>query len=71
MSAAGICFLYPVKRYKEYSNGAFVAPGHRIKLYRTKDGSEQRFVILVIIVSCIVCFVDYLGFVNFFNWIYY
>ena len=71
VSTAGICFLYPVKRYKEYPNGAFIAPGHRIKLYHTKDGSEQRFVILVIIVSCIVCFVDYLGFVNFFNWIYY
>lgn len=56
VSAAGICFLYPFQKYKEYSSGAFVAPGHTIKLYHTNNKSETRFVTVVLAVSILMCF---------------
>lgn len=56
VSAAGICFLYPLQNYREYPGGAFVAPNHRIKLYHTKGVSERRFV-LVICGLCLLIFV--------------
>lgn len=44
VSAAGICWFYPVTTYKTYSSGAFVARNHRIKLYYTGKLSENWFV---------------------------
>lgn len=44
VSAAGICLLYPFRQYIYYDSGAFVAPGHRVKLYHTGQRSEQVFV---------------------------
>ena len=50
-SYAGVCLLWPLTRYEEYPNGAFVARGHRLKLYRTGEGSEILFVVFVWFVS--------------------
>lgn len=71
VSAAGICFWYPFKKYRKYSNGAFVAPGHIIKLYRTNDGSEGRFMLLVVLCCVLLCIFARQGFVNFWQWIRY
>ena len=46
-SYAGVLWLYPLKQYKEYASGAFVAPGHVCKWYRAGKKSELRFVVLV------------------------
>lgn len=39
-SKAGICWLYPISRYKTYPGGAKVKRGHNLKLYGTGDVSE-------------------------------
>lgn len=38
VSRAGICWFWPLKDYIRYDSGAFVAPGHVVKLYRTQTG---------------------------------
>lgn len=68
LSAAGICFLYPFKKYKEYASGAFVCPGHRLKLYRTSDGSERRFVIGTVALAAVVCFFSKEGILSLVRW---
>lgn len=45
-SAAGVCLTYPKKRYIRYKNGAFVAPGHKAKLYYAGKISEKRFAVI-------------------------
>lgn len=37
---AGICWAWPFQQYITYDSGAFVAPGHHIKLYRNGEMSE-------------------------------
>lgn len=59
VSAAGLCFLYPFKRYRKYGH-AFVAPGHKLKLYHTGTKSEKVFVKWFIIVNS--CLILYFGF---------
>lgn len=53
-SAGGICWLYPFVRFREYSSGAKVAPGHHIKLYYTGKLSEQWFVAFLLCSAVIV-----------------
>lgn len=50
VSAAGLCWTYPKKRYIVYNTGAFIAPGHKWKLYGTGKQSENRFAIVLQIV---------------------
>lgn len=54
-SYAGIVWIYPLKKYKEYANGGFVAPDHKWKCYRVsrKSKSELRFVVLILL-ACIL-----------------
>ena len=62
-SYAGVCLLWPFTRYEEYPNGAFVARGHKLKLYRTGEGSEILFVVFVWCVSLVLAwaaFGDYI-----------
>ena len=70
VSAAGLCFLYPIQKYQEYASGAFVAPGHKLKLYRTNDGSERRFVILTVCLSVVLCFFARAGVNHLLDWIW-
>ena len=46
-SRAGICWWWPRKRYIHYESGAFVAPGHYMKLYRN-NSDEETFLCVVI-----------------------
>lgn len=70
-SKAGVRWLYPLTRYKEYESGAFIAEGHRFQWYRAGKKSETRFVVLVLL-FCILWdlfFGVYLdGFVNLWNY---
>lgn len=59
-SSAGVCLLYPLTKYRKYSNGAFVAKGYHLKLYRTNKFSEGVFVGVTVAVS-ILMFI-YFGF---------
>ena len=57
VSAGGICWFYPLVRFREYSSGAKVAPGHRIKLYHTGKLSEKWFVFFILLMVCFISFV--------------
>lgn len=70
VSSAGICFTYPMKKYIEYPGGAFVAPDHKVKLYRTNDSSEIRFVILVVLVCIVLCYLSRSGINYLLDWIF-
>lgn len=53
-SAAGVCLFWPFTRYETYSSGAFVARGHKLKLYRAGEASETVFVVLVWVVALVL-----------------
>lgn len=53
-SAAGVCLLWPLTRYRTYPGGAFVARGHKLKLYRAGEASETVFVILAWVVALVL-----------------
>ena len=68
-SAAGICWMYPFQKYREYANGAFVAPGHKAKLYYAGRLSEGVFATAI---TCATFAADYfcrMGFPVFWTWI--
>lgn len=69
LSASGICFTYPFKKYIEYDSGAFIAPGHKLKLYHTGQSSEVLFTRLTVITCVILCFIFRKGFVTFMQWL--
>ena len=64
VSASGVCFLYPFSSYIEYSGGARVKKGHRVKLYKVKsyknrkNRSEDIFVIIWIVIFLIMLFLN-------------
>ena len=68
-SRGGVCFLYPISTYRRYGNGAFIARGHKMKLYRTGFKSETVCVVLCVVCSIAVCIFDRLGFVVFWYWV--
>ena len=68
-SRGGVCFLYPVHTYKRYENGAFIARGHKMKLYHTGQKSETICVVCFVILCGIVCILARSGFVVFWHWI--
>lgn len=73
-SASGVCFTYPFKKYRKYSGGAFVAPGHRIKLYYVGKRSERVFAIICCMIALLICVFAVLyghAFQNFLKWIWY
>lgn len=71
VSQAGVCFWYPFKKYRKYPNGAFVARGHFIKLYRAGDKSETWLMCTIVLLCAVICFVCRYGFVYLFEWIRY
>lgn len=50
VSAAGVCWSYPLKKYIMYPNGGFVAPGHKHKWYHAGSEAEQ------VLANCILFF---------------
>lgn len=71
VSSAGICWAYPFTRYIVYPNGAFVAPGHRVKLYRSGEASETCFMLIATTACVLVCIFTRGGFAYLFDWIVY
>lgn len=59
VSAAGVCWLYPITKYRVYASGAKVAQGHHVKLYYAGKLSEKW----TMYVTCVLCFlfVLYIG----------
>ena len=68
-SRGGVCFLYPVHTYKRYDSGAFVARGHKVKLYHTGQKSEIICVVCFVVISFLVCILARSGLVVFWRWI--
>ena len=60
VSAGGICWFYPITKYRVYKSGAKVAKNHHIKLYRTGQLSEWWFMAFLIL--CSLALVVYFGF---------
>lgn len=54
VSNMGICWLYPFQRYWSAPNGARVANGHKLKLYRANTPAEG-------VVVCVVCLIGFLA----------
>lgn len=54
LGRAGVCWLYPLNGYKRYDSGAFIARGHRLKLYRNGEASELVVVGLVLVLVALL-----------------
>lgn len=39
-SRAGVCWFWPIEKYRRYGNGAMVKRGHKLKIYRAGQPSE-------------------------------
>lgn len=48
LSYGGLCWFYPISKYRMFSGGAKVKQKHKIKLYRT--GKTSEYVVVTIIV---------------------
>lgn len=53
-SVCGVCWTYPLKKYRYFSNGAMVKPHHRLKLYHAGKNSETVCFWIVIAICIIV-----------------
>lgn len=63
LSRGGICWFYPISKYKTYEGGAQIKKKHWLWLYRVGDKSEKVFVIIftilvVVGVACSIVFVN-------------
>lgn len=71
VSAAGVCFWYPFTKYREYPNGAFVARGHFLKLYKAGEKSETWLLVTIVLFCLFLCVISRRGFVYLYQWIRY
>ena len=56
VGAQGVCWLYPITKYREYPNGAKVKPHHVVKLYHTMRPSEGVVVgVVVMFTLALLC----------------
>lgn len=57
LSKGGICWFYPISRYKIWTSGAQVKKNHKIYLYRTGETSENVTTAFVVMIntSFVVC----------------
>lgn len=74
VSAAGVCWIYPIHKYIEYDSGAFVAPNHKHKWYHAGKDSEK--VLANSIMLFCLFFIVYFGIVRmglmpFCEWVFY
>lgn len=51
LSKGGICWFYPISRYKKWTSGAQVKKNHKIYLYRTGEMSETILVVITVIAA--------------------
>lgn len=50
-SACGVCWFWPLSKYRKYPNGAMVKKGHVVKLYHAGEPSEGVAVTIIIILG--------------------
>lgn len=51
LSKGGICWFYPLSKYKKWTSGAQVKKNHWIYLYRTGETSERIITMLVTLIG--------------------
>lgn len=51
VSVCGVCWFYPISRYREYPSGARIKNGHKLKIYRTDSPSERNLIILILVLT--------------------
>lgn len=51
LSKGGICWFYPISKYKNWTSGAQIKKNHWIFLYRAGETSEKIITILTVIIS--------------------
>lgn len=56
VSAAGICWFYPLQQYRYYPNGAMVAKHHACKWYHAGKTSEKVMVYGIVIISAVIVY---------------
>ena len=54
-SSAGVCFFYPIDKYRSYGNGAKVKKGHKLKLYHTGQASEYILLGIIMTLTVLMC----------------
>lgn len=74
VSAAGVCWIYPIHNYIEYDSGAFVSPNHKHKWYHA--GTDAEMVLANSIMFFCLFFIIYFGIIRkglleFCFWIFY
>lgn len=62
MSRGGVCFLYPLTKYRHFGNsGAKIKDGHFVYLYRTGKTSEGVVIGVIITISVMILIADVTG----------
>lgn len=49
ISAAGVCWLWPITNYKRFGSGAFINPHHKVKIYHA--GGIGEYVVATILIA--------------------
>lgn len=60
ISVAGICWFYPIQKYRHYGNGAFVAANHKVKLCYAGRLSEKVVAVSIVVLCIVVCVMTFL-----------
>ena len=56
ISYGGVCWFYPISKYRNYGDGAKVKVNHKIKIYRTGKTSEAVVVTITVMTALGVVF---------------
>lgn len=62
LSYGGICFLYPISKYRTYGSGAKVKQKHIFKFYRTGKTSEYVLIGVIVTSTIMVIILDVIYF---------
>lgn len=54
LSKGGICWFYPLSKYKTWSSGAQIKKGHYVYLYTTSDCSEIVVTVIVAVLAAAI-----------------
>lgn len=55
LSSAGVCFFYPIDKYRHYGNNAKVKKGHKLKIYYTGQPSEYVLLGIILTLTVVMC----------------
>lgn len=54
---AGVVWVWPAKDYISYPSGAYVAPGHKFKLYRNGESSQWVVAAVICVAELVLSFI--------------